>query len=678
MLQFTEEFEYRKILHLLARSVPYYLASWQDIDDRRGLFGTTDPRSYNMKSVGSSSPVIEYVVQPHLQVLATLSVFVYRDECDVLSDTIPRSILQEKIEKGMRWACDTHLTGSLDVESFLECKRWGRNWRSGLWAATLGLAARLMGDSLSPESAHSVERVLAFEADRFIGTLPPSGCEVDTKLEENAQDGLVLACALTMVSDHPNARQWESALRLWSINIASCILDKADHSSYFGLSVSSQVLTQTLFPDMTAENHGFFNPAVIGYTSWIVVALCFYELADRPPPVFLQRKRHQETYEILLRFCLPTGMLYEPAGQDLPMFIPRPLALAWGIWNNDPRALRLCGRLLAWMDELTSRNAEDSGQWVKGLNPTHEGWELLFQSRAGFELAMLAVLPVRREQRFYSSGQIENAMDTRKIYPYVQVCYRRNYRLTRSVAWKAIGNHPLISLSIHTQPELVAGGKAQLLGVPSIKGQPSHPRVLFHRERYIRGGFDTYGRILYVDERKEPLLSRDIRVLTWGDDGIVVLDRIVARRELTVNEQYLSPLYLVNDLWTGSKLDFHSGSLQERFPAAESMHREISCPAFWASIENHLLFQFLWGRTKGLIYLPGGTRNAPAYWKNARLDMMAVHVRGANASEGDVVYRVGFYVGCGKGPRPFKSAGTAGKFFKGLVLMDGKNTIGLD
>jgi hypothetical protein len=90
------------------------------------------------------------------------------------------------------------------------------------------------------------------------------------------------------------------------------------------------------------------------------------------------------------------------------------------------------------------------------------------------------------------------------------------------------------------------------------------------------------------------------------------------------------------------------------------------------------LFQFVWGRTKGLVYVPAEKRNTPPYWKNCRLDMMAVRVDEHFAVAGDTVYQVGFYVGAGKGPRPFKCAGEAGEFFSGLVIMDGKNTAGLD
>jgi hypothetical protein len=371
-------------------------------------------------------------------------------------------------------------------------------------------------------------------------------------------------------------------------------------------------------------------------------------------------------------------MIYSPGGSDMPMFIPRPMALAWGLWHNDPRALHMAGRLLSWMDTCLLTNMENQGPWVFGFQQTHAGWELQFQSQVGVELAMLASLPFSKEQRFFSPGQIENSIDTRHIYPYVELSYRRNIRTSRSMAWKAIGNHPLIGISIHNQPELIAPFKGALIGIPSVSNPVKSWMVAFHEDKLLRDGFDTFGRIDYYDAESNKILERDLRVITWGDEGIVVLDKITSLTKLQVNEQYLSPLYLVNDHWTGNSLDFCSGSLRETFTSDQKKYREVGCPSFWASIQNHLLFQFLWGRTKGLCYLPGGDRNAPPYWKNCRVDMLGVRVDPMDADAGTVIYKSGYYVGAGKGPRPFKSAGTAGEFFKGLVIMDGKITIGVD
>ena len=678
MLHFTEKIEPQKILRLLSRSIPYYLKSWHQIDGDTGLFGSTDPSTFNMRSVGASSPVIEYVLRPHLNILCLLGGFIHLGQEEVIGALASKEDLVEKIRRGTRWACETHLTGNRDVETFLERKRWGENWRSSFWATQLGLISTLCGAILETKTISAIKKILAFEADRFIGLPPPSGCETDTKVEENAQDVMVLAWAINCNHDHQHRKKWEDALNIWAVNIASTITDKTDHDNYNTRSIARMVTTQNLFPDMTAENHGFFHPEVLSYGAWVIFSMAAYVMNDRKFPDALARKNHQRTFDILLRFCLPNGLIYTPGGHDLPMFIPRPIALAWGLWHNDPRALHICGKLLSWMDTCLLTDEEQQGPWVFGFEQHHEGWELLFQSQVGFELALLATLPFTKEHRTFSAGQIENAIDTRHNYPYVEVCYRRNIRTTRSVAWKAIGHHPLIGFNVHNQSELIVPFKAAFLGIPSTSIPVRNWEVAFHHDRFQRDGFDTSGRILYFDANGNQLLHRDIRVLTWGDEGMVILDSIIADTTLEIHEQYLSPVYLVNDHWTGYKLNISSGSLKETISARQKKFREIHCPSYWASIENHLIIQFIWGKTKDLYYLPGGERNAPPYWKNCRVDMLAVQLDPDQAAPGDTVYRTGYYLGAGKGPRPFKSSGNAGEFFKGLVIMDGKSTVGLN
>lgn len=680
MAQSPEIMRSSDILNLLSRALPYYLSAWSDIDDDVGLFGSTDPSEYNMNAVGSSSPVIEYVVRPHLQVLVILAAFMRDSQGRRLIEAVDSTKgVTRRLIRGVRWACQTHLTGSRDTDSFLSRRRWGENWRSSLWTTQLALCATMCDTLLPDELRDAVRRVVAFEADRFIGVLPPSGCEVDTKLEENAQDAMLLAWAITMAPDHPHIEQWEHALHVWSVNVAATADDKADHTEYFGRSVAHWVTAETVYRDMTAENHGFFHPDVLSYSMWVVLGIAAYALHDREPPEFLFRRHHQDTFDLLLRFCLPTGMAVAPGGQDLPMFLPRPFALAWGIWHGDPRALRLTERVVAWIKAMFQEELAGQTPWVYGLKSARDGWGLLFQSQVGFEMALLAALPVPDcTKRVSTPGQIESAVDTRRIYPFVEICYRRNTRTTRSVAWKALGQHPAVSLTLHDAPELTVAGRASLIGVPEVSPQIKGWTTLYHNDRFHRDGFETWGRIAYRGGSGAVLLRRDVRVVTWGDDGLLVLDEIVATQDVTVAEQYLSPLYVVNDCWTGGQVQLSSGSLQELIVGGEGRGRPMSCPAHWASVNHVLLVQPVWGQTKGLTYVPSGGRNAPPYWKNCRLDMLAMHVDSARVAAGERVYRSCMFIGAGKGPRAFKCSGTVGELFRGLVIMDGKNTLGLD
>lgn len=678
MVQFSESFEADDIFKLLSRSLPYYLGAWKSISCTFGYFGRIEPTTFNMRQTASSSPVIEYVVRPHLQILVILSACVHANNFPEEIE-LSRGDMMEYVEKGVAWACATHLTGTHDVESFLDRKRWGENWRSGLWTSLLCLATFMSKDYLSPQTLDKVHRVLAFEADRFIDVRPPSGCETDTKVEENAQDVMVMAWAINFLPDHPHVNAWKKSLAIWAVNIATSIKDTADHTNYLDKSVKHWVSTQTLFPDMTAENHGFFHPEIFTYGAWVVLAMAAYRMHGRQVPFFFHRKNHQKTFDALLRFCLPNGMLYAPASNDLPLFYPRPFALAWGLWNNDPRAMRITTKLLTWMSAQNEASRENEGvPWIGGFAGSKDGWELLFESQVGMELALLAILPFPTEQRFYSLGQIESSVDTRHIYPYVELCYRRNSRSTRSVSWKALGKHPVVGMNIHSYPELLCTSIAGMLGIPRVDdSRLRYWEVAFHHDHFQKDGFETFGRIDYYNDAKRKILRREMRVLTWGDDGIIVLDRLIAETELYFPEQYLSPIHLVNDRWTGGRLELTSGSLHEIIESEDEDGRELSCPSFWASIESTLLFQFIWGRTKGLTYIPATRPNAPRYWKNCRLDTLAIRADAQQCIPDSIPYEVGFFLGTGKSPRPFKSAGNGGELFRGLVIMDGKSNVGL-
>jgi len=206
MLPFSDHLEPRIILELLSRGLPYYIESWHPIDDTMGIFGASEPQSFNMQAFEYSSPVIEYVIRPHLQICCILAVYLWKEEDAFLTlgAGIEKKEIIRMVQNGLTWACETHLTGSLDVENFLERKRWGENWRSSLWAAMMGICALLAKQYIFEGLLEKIKTVLAFEADRFIDVIPPSGCGIDTKLEENALDSLVMAWAIALNAGPPH------------------------------------------------------------------------------------------------------------------------------------------------------------------------------------------------------------------------------------------------------------------------------------------------------------------------------------------------------------------------------------------------------------------------------------------------------------------------------------------
>src|SRR5512133_3053606 len=128
------------LLRFLERSFTHYEKCWTPAGEGCGYFGELDPEIFNMGDVGFSSPVIEYVIRPHLQILVCAAVLIRAArERQISAENEPRYL--RYLREGLHWACRTHLTGDLDVPAFLRRKRWGENWNSSLWASALAMAA---------------------------------------------------------------------------------------------------------------------------------------------------------------------------------------------------------------------------------------------------------------------------------------------------------------------------------------------------------------------------------------------------------------------------------------------------------------------------------------------------------------------------------------------------------
>ncbi len=678
MNNFSENIKSSEIVNFLSRSIPYYKSAWAEQGDGCGLFGSTDPEVFNMKSIGRSSPVIEYVVRPHVNILLILSVCVSQWESVSKDIDAEKEEIVSLIDKGFKWLVETHITGSKDVDAFLSKKRWGSNWRSGMWTGIAAAAFYFSSDILSEDVKRSFRELLAYEADRFTETMPPDGCRGDTKLTENATDTMLLAWALNILNDHENVPDWEKSLFRWSLNTATSIYDKTDHTKYLDSSVAKYTTTSTLFPDYTAESYGFFSPDIYTYSIWVVAGMAAFRLHDRDVPECFYRKVHTKVYDNLLRFTLPCGLLYSPSGNDYPLFLPRPFALAWGLWNQDSRAHRITSNLLKWMSKKIASVDGKSPQWVLGFEPAFEGWELLFQSIPGMELALLAGLPMQNAGGMFTMGRIEQSIDTNTIYPYIELLFRRNVYTSRSVAWKDSNAHPSINISFHRSPELSVAADAGMLGIPDTSPAISKWETMFHNDRSKKDGFDTFGRIKYLSSSGDHLLTRDIRVLTWDDEGLILFDTIRAEQDIVMHEQYLSPQYFLNDVWADNEILIKSGSLQDSVESSSVEAKPVFCPSFWVTLNDTMICQMIWGRQKGFVFVPANQKNHPAYWHNARVDMLAVFEEGGSYKKGETVYRSGFYTGHGKSPKRFKTSGRDEDFYKGLIIMDGRSTLGLD
>jgi hypothetical protein len=166
------------------------------------------------------------------------------------------SLRLDRIRQALNYDTATHVTGTnpcVDGQSWGWSSASSGDWQTPLWAGSMGLACLLVQTNLPAATVSNVQRVVASEADHRAAIAPASGFVSDTKAEENAWQGNILALAAAWMSAHPNGSNWLYAAKLYCANSYTV----ADTT---GDPLASWVSTVTLYPSFALENHGFYHP----------------------------------------------------------------------------------------------------------------------------------------------------------------------------------------------------------------------------------------------------------------------------------------------------------------------------------------------------------------------------------------------------------------------------------
>ncbi|HWH68661.1 MAG TPA: autotransporter-associated beta strand repeat-containing protein, partial [Candidatus Sulfotelmatobacter sp.] len=119
-----------------------------------------------------------------------------------------------RLRQALNYNAATHVTGATRC---VNGSSWGwssassTDWQTPEWSASMGLACVLVQSQLPAATVQAVQRVIASEATHRAGIAPASGYVSDTKAEENAWDGNVLALGAAWLSANPSAAQWLQA-----------------------------------------------------------------------------------------------------------------------------------------------------------------------------------------------------------------------------------------------------------------------------------------------------------------------------------------------------------------------------------------------------------------------------------------------------------------------------------
>ena len=160
-----------------------------------------------------------------------------------------------RIRQALNYDYNTHITGSYNTTSG---NQWGwsgvsTDWQTPEWSGSMGLACILVQSNLPAATITGVRTVVVSEANHRAGIAPASGHVSDTKAEENAWQGNILALAAAWMSTSNSSVTWSNAAKNYLVNTYTV-------GSSAGDPLASWISTYNLYNDWALENHGFFHP----------------------------------------------------------------------------------------------------------------------------------------------------------------------------------------------------------------------------------------------------------------------------------------------------------------------------------------------------------------------------------------------------------------------------------
>ncbi|MBB4663272.1 discoidin domain-containing protein [Conexibacter arvalis] len=225
---------------------------------------------------------------------------------------VPRETMIERTIESIRHEALTN------VLSGAPYRRWGGGtWQASLETYLWAFAAHRLWDRLDADTRALVRRVVTGEANILITKPIASGEEGDTGAEDNGWNAPTPALAAIMFPDDPNADAWRQTAKRLALNASSTRADATSSELVDGLPLSEWMRSVNLHPDLTMENHGFFNPIYQQVAHETVgVAAIFDGVAGRPLPEAYSFRTETVWEQILGRLATDDGDFALTAGQD--------------------------------------------------------------------------------------------------------------------------------------------------------------------------------------------------------------------------------------------------------------------------------------------------------------------------------------------------------------------------
>ncbi len=138
---------------------------------------------------------------------------------------------------------------------------WGDQWQSAQWASKVAVSGWLLWEYLDHEDRSNIQRMMEFEANRFLSVSPPTANEEyreNTRAEEDGWDctGIQTACAL--MPKHKNYLSWKEKSIEYRLNALATQDDLANDQIVDGKKVSDRIVGYNIDVKGGLGNHGAY------------------------------------------------------------------------------------------------------------------------------------------------------------------------------------------------------------------------------------------------------------------------------------------------------------------------------------------------------------------------------------------------------------------------------------
>ena len=469
---------------------------------------------------------------------------IYATIKDGYPDGITRKQCKETAIKSLRFLLYTHGAGGMKCA---DGRHWSGQWQSPLWANSASKAAWLLWDELPPDLRWLAARMVADEADRFVGKNPPAQIFRDTKAEENAWNSAVISLAHCMLPKHKHHDVWRTTAITW---VLSSFARKADLNStqiIDGKPVKDWLVGASIHDDFTLENHDRVHPDYMNSTRMIVKQALAYEWAGLKPPDALAFNTKQ-VYKVLKTLATPDGSYLYPNGQDWQlhrnaMWLDNHAANA--SLFNDAEGARL---LQIGLDCVEKMQARDPNGGV------YLAEEFSFSSTQQYVAEMLAdvrhmLAEAGTGPKPVSESELLMTYSGRHVFETGMFALLRTPHSISSFSW---GKQPMAMVMPLDQDLLLSPNERSMIGTVETRETSKEKPVM--RQFNLTPAASGFG-IAGVMDRAGGAISQHFAFAALPDGRTIYIDRLVATSSTEITKLVLGQLCVLNDKnWV-----FHDG-----------------------------------------------------------------------------------------------------------------------